>query len=103
MLVTAIAGVPYQNGQFPRTLALFCHSIQGRVHARREIEQLAAYVRMLTRKIAEIAARREYAPYSPLRDTTKRVEKAEFQPVGHFVEIRAPDMPVKLGWLNTAA
>ncbi len=53
-----------------RTLVLFCHSIQGRVHARREIESNCRVRPDAGAQNIEIAARREYALNAP-RDTRR--------------------------------
>ena len=52
---------------------------------------------------AQIAAGGENAPYPPLRQAAQRIEQTELQAGGVFVQIRPPDMPVKLRRADTTA
>ena len=103
MFIAAIPGVTHQNGQRVAARRVFGQGIQRRIHTGREIEQFARDARMTVCEPAQIAAGGENAPYPPLRQAAQRIEQAELQAGGVFVQIRPPDMPVKLRRADTTA
>lgn len=50
MPVTAIAGIPHQDGQLALSNRVIRHGVQRRIHTGREIEQLPANLRVLFSK-----------------------------------------------------
>ena len=103
MFIAAIPGVAHQNSQGITARSVIGQGIQRRIHTGREVEQLARDARMAVSEPAEIAAGGENAPYPPLRHAAQRIEQAKLQAGGVFVQIRPPDMPVKLRRADAAA